>query len=92
MKTRPSADKRKTASHRLAIVEGHLHKVRSMLSEGAYCIDIIHQSRAIQQALKKFDEQMLRHHLQTCVRRDIRVGRAGTKKTVTELTEIFQRL
>ncbi|MBI2984062.1 MAG: metal-sensing transcriptional repressor [Candidatus Kerfeldbacteria bacterium] len=86
-------DKRKTTAHRLAIVEGHLRKVRRMLDEGAYCIDIIHQSRAIQQALRKFDEQVLQHHLRTCVARDMRDTRGGAaEKTIAELMQVFDRL
>jgi DNA-binding FrmR family transcriptional regulator len=83
-------DKRKTAGHRLAIVEGHLKRVRRMVDEGAYCIDIIHQSRAIQQALKKFDEQVLNQHLRTCVARDMKSG--NIDKATGELLEVFERL
>ncbi len=88
MKTGP--DKRKSVSHRLAIVEGHLRKVQSMVKQGAYCIDIIHQSRAIQQALKKFDEQVLAQHLKTCVARDMKSGHSD--KVTQELLDIFGRI
>jgi DNA-binding FrmR family transcriptional regulator len=88
MKT--AQDKRKSVSHRLAIVDGHLRKVRRMVDEGAYCIDIIHQSRAIQQALKKFDEQVLAEHLRTCVARDMRAG--GVDKATKELLGVFEKL
>lgn len=84
-----SPDKRKSVSHRLAIVEGHLRKVQSMVDQGAYCIDVIHQSRAIQQALKKFDEQILAQHLRTCVARDIKTGNGD--KVTNELIDIFGR-
>ncbi len=86
-------DKRKTTGHRLAIVEGHLRKVRHMVDEGAYCIDIIHQSRAIQQALRKFDEQVFQQHLRTCVARDMRDTKGGNaEKTIQELMEVFEKL
>lgn len=86
-------DKRKTTTHRLAIVEGHLRKVRQMVDEGAYCINIIHQSRAIQQALRKFDEQILSQHLRTCVARDMRQTKGGSAgKSIAELMEVFERL
>lgn len=83
-------DKRKSTAHRLAIVEGHLHKVRKMVDEGTYCIDIIHQSKAIQQALKKFDQQVLAGHLRTCVARDMRGE--NSDKAMRELLEVFERL
>lgn len=86
-------DKRKTTAHRLAIAEGHLRKVRQMVDQGAYCINIIHQSRAIQQALHKFDEQILLHHLRHCVTRDMRRTKgASAGATIEELMEVFGRL
>lgn len=83
-------DKRNSVSHRLAIIDGHLKKVRRMVDDGTYCIDIIHQSRAIQQALKKFDDQVLAQHLRTCVIRDMQHG--GVDKTTKELLTIFSRV
>lgn len=88
MKSGP--DKRKGVAHRLAIAEGHLRKVRSMVDQGAYCIDIIHQSRAIQQALKQFDNQVLAQHLRICVARDMRQGKTDT--VTNELIDIFGRV
>lgn len=86
-------DPRKGTGHRLAIVEGHLKKVRRMVDDGAYCIDIIHQSRAIQQALRKFDEQVMDQHLRTCVMRDLKDSKGTTtEKTIQELMEAFARL
>lgn len=85
-----ASDKRKSVAHRLAIVEGHLRKVQSMVDQGAYCIDIIHQSRAIQQALKKFDEQVLAEHLRVCVSRDLKTG--SSEKVTDELLTIIGRV
>lgn len=84
------SDPRKSTTHRLAIVEGHLRKVKSMVVDGAYCIDIIHQSRAIQQALRKFDEQVLDQHLKSCVARDMKTG--NPEKVTKELLEIFEKI
>lgn len=61
-----------------------------MVDQGAYCIDIIHQSRAIQQALKKFDEQILAQHLRVCVARDMKTG--NSDKVTRELVDIFGRV
>lgn len=84
------SDPRKSVNHRLAIIDGHLRKVRQMVDSGAYCIDIIHQSRAIQQALRKFDEHILDHHLRSCVARDMKGGDAD--KVSAELLEVFTKL
>ncbi len=82
-------DTRKGTGHRLAIVEGHLKKVRRMVDEGAGCVEIVHQSRAIQQALKKFDGQILEQHLRTCVARDINGGNA--EKATKEILSVFDQ-
>lgn len=53
--------------HRYKIARGHLDKVISMIEGGDYCIDIVHQSLAVQSALRKSDEVILENHLKTCV-------------------------
>ncbi len=83
-------DKRSGVDHRLAIIAGHLRKVHSMVDEGANCIDIIHQSQAIQQALKKFDQQILAQHLRSCVARDLKSG--NPDKVTAELVDVFGRV
>ena len=42
--------------HRLKIARGHLDKIIDMVSKDAYCIDVVHQSIAVQSALKKIDD------------------------------------
>ncbi|MCA9386105.1 metal-sensitive transcriptional regulator, partial [Candidatus Dojkabacteria bacterium] len=41
------------ALHRIRIIQGHLKSVEKMIEEDKYCVDIVHQSRAVQKALKK---------------------------------------
>ncbi len=53
--------------HRLKIARGHLDKVIKMVEEKEYCLDVVHQSLAIQSALKKADNILLKNHLETCV-------------------------
>lgn len=60
---------------RLKIANGHLNRVISMVESDAYCIDIIHQSMAIQSALRKLDQVILRNHLETCVADAIAQGK-----------------
>ncbi len=52
---------------RLKIIEGHLRKVRQMVEEDKYCIDIINQSLAVQNALKQVDALLLDDHLSSCI-------------------------
>ncbi len=53
--------------HRLKISLGHLQKVIKMVEEDKYCIDVIHQSQAVQKALSGADYLVLENHLNTCI-------------------------
>lgn len=75
--------------HRFKIARGHLNKVIKMVEDGDYCIDVIHQSQAVQSALKEADSLTLENHLKTCVVDHIKKGE--TKTTVLEIMKIFKR-
>lgn len=75
--------------HRLKISQGHLSKVIDMLKHETYCLDIIHQSQAVQRALKEIDNLILENHLRTCVSDAIKKG--DSKKSIRELMEVFQK-
>ena len=77
------------ALRRLSIAQGHLEKVKNMLEENAYCPDVIHQSHAVQAALKKADEIILQGHLQSCVLPS--VNEKNTEKLVDEVMELFRK-
>jgi len=75
--------------HRYQIAKGHLEKVISMIKNGSYCIDIVHQSLAIQAALKKADDEVLRNHLETCVSDAIKRG--DSKKAINEVVGVLKK-
>lgn len=52
---------------RLAKAIGHLNHVHKMVDEKRYCIDILNQLKAVQSALDRTAEMMLKQHLNTCV-------------------------
>lgn len=79
------------ALQRLAIAEGHLKKVQQMVEDEVYCPDVIHQSRAVQMALKKVDEIILHGHLHSCVLEDIHGPRAKNEKLVQEILDLFKK-
>jgi len=82
---------KKQALQRLAIAEGHLKKVRKMVEEEAYCPNVIHQSQAVQAALKKVDEMVLYGHLHSCVLHDIHEPESKKEKLVEEIVEVFSK-
>jgi len=75
--------------HRLQIARGHLDKVLKMVEAGEYCINIVHQSIAVQAALKKVDEIVLENHLRTCVSDSIKKGESD--EAIKELMEVIQK-
>lgn len=82
---------KKRAIDRLARAEGHLRKVREMVEEGEYCPDIIHQSQAVQAALKKVNELILHGHLHSCVLKDIHGTESENEKLIEELVDLFKK-
>ncbi|MDP2909453.1 MAG: metal-sensitive transcriptional regulator [bacterium] len=72
---------------RLKIIEGHLKKVISMVESNSYCIDILQQSSAVRNALKKVQNMVLSNHLRTCVNSVLK-DKEG-KKVVGELMDIY---
>ena len=75
--------------HRLKISKGHLEKVIKMVEENKYCIDVLHQSQAVQAALKETDRAMLENHLRTCVADSIKSG--NQEEAIKEVMEVFRK-
>lgn len=75
------------AIHRIKIVKGHLTKIQKMLENDEYCVGIVHQSRAVQSALKKLDSLIIENHLKTCAIDQIQNGEED--RVVAELLKLF---
>ncbi len=75
--------------HRISVAMGHLNAVHKMVDEKKYCIDILHQLKAVQAALDKTAEEILRQHLETCVVDAIQ--NQDGERIVDELVQIFRK-
>ena len=78
-----------TVNKRLKIIEGHVKKINKMVQNEEYCIDILHQSQAVQAALKKVDSLILQNHLHTCVVDAIKKGKKD--EVIKEVMEVFAK-
>lgn len=78
-----------TILHRLKIVRGHLDKVIKMVEQGEYCIDVIHQSIAIQSSLKQVDRVILKNHMETCVAEAVKQGKS--QEVITEIMKVMNK-
>lgn len=75
--------------HRLKISQGHLKKVIKMVEDEEYCIDVIHQSQAVQRALQEADSVILENHLKTCAAEVIKKGKQ--KEAISEIMNVFKK-
>ena len=76
--------------HRLKIARGHLDKVIKMVEANEYCIDVLHQSQAVQKALKETDNLMLENHLKTCAVEAFNEGRQI--EAVEEILKVMRKM
>lgn len=76
--------------HRLKIAQGHLKKVIKMVEEDCYCIDVLHQSQAVQRALEETDTLMLENHLKTCAVDAI--GKGRKEEAIKEVIQVFKKM
>ena len=79
---------KKQILNRLATIEGHLKGIRKMVEADEYCVDILHQSYAVERALKAFEGALLEGHLSSCVPTGFKEGR--DQEMIRELSELFQ--
>ena len=84
--------KNETALNRIKTIEGHLHGIRAMLEEDAYCIDVIRQIQAVQSALNKVSGLVLEQHLNSCVITAVRGEDLSERERVLkEIQEVFSQ-
>ena len=80
-------DEKNELDARLASIEGHIKGIRKMVQDDTYCVDVLKQTFAIERALQKFEAELLRGHLSTCVPTGFKQGRNETM--IEELTDLF---
>jgi DNA-binding FrmR family transcriptional regulator len=84
--TDDSKDKLKA---RLSKAIGHLNAVHRMVDEQKYCIDVLNQLKAVQAALDKTAEAILRQHLETCVVEAVK--NQDSARVIDELMQVFRQ-
>jgi len=82
------AASKKRALHRLKIIEGQLRGLQKMVEEDVYCINVIHQSLAVKEALSGVENLLLENHLATHVADQMKSGKES--KAVKEILAIYK--
>ena len=73
---------------RLKIIEGQMRGLQKMVEEDVYCVDVIHQSLAVKEALSSVENLLLENHLATHVADQMKSGKES--KAVKEILAIYK--
>lgn len=82
-------DSQERILHRLKIAKGHLEKVMEMVENDVYCIDILNQMHAVENAIRETEGIVLENHLKGCVSDSIKNGRK--EEAIAEVMQIFKK-
>lgn len=81
-------DIKKKSVRRLKIIAGQVKGLLRMVEAEEYCIDIIHQSLAIKQALSGVEDLIFENHFSTHVVEQIKSGKE--RKAFKELLDVMK--
>jgi DNA-binding FrmR family transcriptional regulator len=85
-------DNRRKLLNRLRRIEGQVRGVARMVEEERYCIDILTQTQALRAAIAKAEAELLRSHVDNCVRGAFTSGDASDQQQkIDELVEVLNR-
>jgi DNA-binding FrmR family transcriptional regulator len=87
-----TVDNKSRLLNRLRRIEGQVRGVARMVEDDRYCIDILTQTRALRAALSKVETELLRNHVDHCVRGAFASGDAqDQQQKIDELVEVLER-
>lgn len=84
-----TGDVKKSLTSRLAKAAGHLNAVQKMVEEERYCIDVLNQLKAVQSALDRTAQLMLKQHLNTCVVEAVKAD--DSERVMEELWQLLRK-
>ena len=82
------ADIKKAALRRLRIIAGQVKGLERMVDGEKYCVDIITQASAIKKALSGVEDLILKNHLETHVRLQMKSGK--DTKAIGEVMKVYK--
>ncbi|WP_421738614.1 metal-sensitive transcriptional regulator [Caulobacter sp.] len=85
-------DTKASAIKRLNRIEGQVRGLAKMIDEDRYCIDVVTQISAVQAALRRVEEEILRDHIAHCVEHAIQSGDPDAQREkIAELIAVLGR-
>jgi len=76
--------------NRLARIEGHVRGVKKMVEEDKECEDVLLQISAVQAALKKVYQIILKDHLENCLISAVKDG--NDNNALDKLTKAIEKI
>ena len=84
--------RRENSSKRLDRIEGQVRGVQKMIDEDRYCVDILVQIKAITAALKRVEGELLKDHVDHCIKEAIASDDLKDRETkVAELVDLLAK-
>ena len=87
MKNHPSHQSQLSALRR---VEGQVRCVIKMIDEGKYCIDVLNQIKAAKAALVRVESNVLKKHVESCVKASFK-NKESIDSKVEELLKLINK-
>ena len=88
MEDKPS---HKSELNRLNRIIGQLQGVKKMITEEAYCPDILTQTKAISSAIRSLETNILEKHIHHCVKNSMKSSHTNGHQKIEELVDIFKK-
>lgn len=60
-------ERKSKVQRRLKVIQGQVGGIPRLVESESYCLDILTQIAAIQEALRGVSKEIVRNHLETCV-------------------------
>lgn len=90
--TRMNSVSKTSCLKRLSRIEGQVRGIARMIEDDRYCIDVMTQIAAVQAALRRVEEEVLRDHVSHCVDHAIASGnQQEQRQKISELIEVLGR-
>ena len=83
---------RKDAAQRLSRIEGQIKGIKKMVEEERYCVEVLGQISAAQEALRGVGKLIMRNYLENCATSSLRSGsKKRAKETYGELMDVIYK-
>jgi DNA-binding FrmR family transcriptional regulator len=83
---------REEAAQRLNRIQGQIKGIQKMIEEGRYCVEVLGQISAVQEALRGVGKLIMRNYLENCVTSSLRSGsNKKARDTYPELMDVIYK-